>query len=92
MVLPRAKSTTGFEDRTGLLRTVLNIVSVSESIEGISFVIGWGTAAPYGKFIEYGTKWILPRWFMKDAVAMELASLPGYWIVEFDSEKHAAGA
>lgn len=89
-VITRAKQTTGFEDRTGLLRVTLNIINVTETAAGFEFIVGWGGAAPYGKFQEYGTKTILPRRFMMDAAEREIASLPGYWVAEFDSEVNAA--
>ena len=57
--------------RTGKLKSQIKVKSVRRSRKyvGTRTMIGQGTEAFYGGFVEYGTKKIEARWFARQAAA-----------------------
>lgn len=77
-VLPQAKIEVPV--KTGKLRGSLAIINVTRSPNAVSFIVGWGLTAPYGKFQERGTRFIAARHFMKKAIQLKFPKINGFWI------------
>jgi len=65
---------------TGTLRSAINIVHISRGPNTLSFIVGWGPRAEYGKFVERGTKFMEARHFMRRAVVEQTPQLGGVWV------------
>jgi len=65
---------------TGTLRSTINIVHITRGNNTISFVVGWGSRAEYGKFIERGTKFMEARHFMRRAIIEKAPNLGAVWV------------
>ena len=79
-VLPAAKLDAPV--KTGKLRESLAIVNVTRGANTVSFIVGWGLNAPYGKFQERGTKFIAARRFMTKAIQLKFPKVNGFWITQ----------
>jgi len=66
--------------KTGKLRESLAIVNVTRGPNMVSFIVGWGLAAPYGQFQERGTRFINARRFMTKAIQLKFPQIDGFWI------------
>jgi len=84
-VLPQAKLDVPV--RTGKLRGALAIVNVTRGPNMVSFIVGWGITAPYGKFQERGTRFIAARHFMKKAIQLKFPKINGFWISRVSSSE-----
>jgi len=65
---------------TGTLRNSIGIVSIVQGNNTLSFIVGWGTRAEYGKFLERGTKFIQARQFMRKAIIEQTPQLGAMWV------------
>ena len=77
-VIPAAKRNAPF--KTGNLKGAISIISITRGPNTVSFIVGWGSRAEYGKFLERGTKFIEARQFMKRAIIQEAPKLSGFWV------------
>lgn len=85
-VKPRMKNSTAFRDRRGILRNVLGLVSVERGTNVVIFIIGWGPAAPWGKYLERGTRNITAKRFVENAIREAAPELPRFWVEEVTVE------
>jgi hypothetical protein len=74
----RAKQTTTFVDRTGALRNSIQSDGVTGALndgEGLIGTVSYAATSPkgafYGSFLEYGTRFIKERRFIRDAIDAE---------------------
>jgi len=65
---------------TGNLKSSINIVHISRGPNTISFIVGWGSRAEYGKFVERGTKFMEARQFMRRAIIEKSPQLGAVWV------------
>jgi len=65
---------------SGTLRNAIGIVSIVQGQNVLSFIVGWGTRAEYGKFLERGTKFIEARAFMRKAIIEQAPQLASTWV------------
>lgn len=86
VVTPKMKTTASFFDRSGRLRSALGLVSVERGNNVVTFIIGWGSAAPWGKYIERGTRHIEAKKFVEDAIRQAAPELPRFWAKEVTVE------
>ncbi len=77
-VIPSAKTKAPI--LTGTLRNALGVVQVINGPNMVSFVVGWGTRAEYGKFLERGTKFIEARQFMRRSIIEQTPQLNPMWV------------
>lgn len=77
-IAARAKQTTTFVDRTSALRQSIQSDGVTGALsdpEGLSGTISYAATSPqgafYGAFLEYGTRFIKERRFIRDAIDAE---------------------
>jgi len=77
-VIPTAKRNAPF--KTGTLKGAISIISITQGVDKISFIVGWGTRAEYGKFVERGTKFMEARQFMLKAIMEQAKGLSGFWV------------
>ena len=62
---------------TGNLRNAIGIVSIIQGNNVLSFIVGWGHRAEYGKYLERGTKFIEARAFANFPSSMDIwSSMP----------------
>ena len=79
-VIPRAKIDTPV--LTGKLKGALAIINVAVGPNTVSFLVGWGETAKYGRFQERGTRFVAAKRFMVKGIQASATSLPGFWITE----------
>jgi len=79
-VIPNAKIDTPV--KTGKLKGALAIVNVTVGPNAVSFLIGWGVTAKYGRFQERGTRFVAAKRFMMKGIQKSASSIPGFWITE----------
>jgi len=65
---------------TGNLRNAISIVSIVQGPNVLSFIVGWGSRAEYGKFLERGTKFIEARAFMRRSIIEKSPQLGSTWV------------
>ena len=78
VVLPKAKLRA--PAKSGLLRNSLAIVRVIKGANTISFIVGWGSRAEYGKYQERGTRFMAAKQFMLTSVMDSGTQLKSTWI------------
>lgn len=66
--------------KTGKLKGALGIVHISRGNNTVSFIVGWGIRAEYGKFVERGTKFMQARQFMRRAIIEQTPGLADTWV------------
>jgi len=65
---------------TGKLKGAIGIVQILRGSDKISFIVGWGTRAQYGKFVERGTKFMEARQFMRRAIIEQTPGIGDTWV------------
>lgn len=80
-IAARAKQTTTFVDRTTALRNSIQADGVTGALadpEGLVGTVSYAATSPqgayYGAFLEYGTRFIKERRFIRDAIDAENGS------------------